>query len=59
VLVDEPCASLDDTGRELVARVLTEFRAGGGSALLCLPAGEEFEQSDDVFRLESGRLVGP
>jgi ABC-2 type transport system ATP-binding protein len=59
VLLDEPCASLDDTGRELVARVLTEFRAGGGSALVCLPAGEEFEQSDDVFRLESGRLVGP
>lgn len=58
LLLDEPWNSLDGEGMELVNRTLEEFRADGGSALVCIPTGHELEAvpGDRVYVLEDGRL---
>ena len=58
VLLDEPHTSLDDDGRELVARALDELRARGGAALWCSPLGDRIDYAfDERWMLDDGLLV--
>jgi heme ABC exporter ATP-binding subunit CcmA len=57
VLLDEPWNSLDERGIELVDDIVTEFVAGGGVTLICVPTGHEIQLAGSVlYSLEGGRL---
>jgi ABC-2 type transport system ATP-binding protein len=57
-VLDEPWNSLDDTGIALLNREVKQFADGGGSALLCVPAGHDLDlvPADRVYVLDGGRL---
>jgi ABC-2 type transport system ATP-binding protein/nitrous oxidase accessory protein len=59
LLLDEPTASLDAAGRELLVRVLAELRQRGTAVVLTSHRLEEVETlADRVLVLEHGRLAG-
>jgi ABC-2 type transport system ATP-binding protein len=58
VVLDEPWNSLDDKGFALVNRELKQFADGGGSGVLCVPAGHDLDlvPADRVYVLDGGKL---
>ena len=56
VLLDEPFASLDDEGVDLLIAALRELTARGGSSLACAPGTREATSFDRRFRLVDGRV---
>jgi ABC-2 type transport system ATP-binding protein len=58
LVLDEPWNSLDDTGIDLLNRELRQFADGGGSALLCVPAGHDLGlvPADRLYVLDGGKL---
>lgn len=58
VLLDEPYASLDARGMELVDELVEEMRAGGRTVLVASHRwGRSLREADRVAALEEGRLV--
>ncbi len=58
LLLDEPDTGLDQEGHELVAALLTEHRARGGSALFTTHQFERaLELSDSIMILKGGRVA--
>jgi ABC-2 type transport system ATP-binding protein len=58
LLLDEPCASLDDEGHRLVQRAIRELLERGGAVLCCAPAGDEAAYPfDRTFVIEDGELA--
>lgn len=57
VLLDEPGTSLDDEGAAALEGALTELKARGGSALVCVPSGWAQPLAvDRRYRLADGAL---
>jgi len=56
VLLDEPAASLDDDGVELLLRAVEDHAAIGGTTVWCAPARQTEVRHDLAFVLRGGRL---
>lgn len=58
LLLDEPWNSLDGEGIELVNAAILDFKARGGSGLVCTPSGHELDAlpADRTYVLDGGRL---
>lgn len=56
-LLDEPYAALDSGGRELVDRLICEFRAEGRTVVICTHEERAVALADEVHEMRSGVLV--
>lgn len=56
LLLDEPAASLDDEGLELLLNAVDDHAAAGGTTLWCAPARETEVRHDVALVLRDGRL---
>ena len=58
LVLDEPTAMLDPSGRADIMRVLDELQERGTSIILVTHHDDEIDHADRVIQLESGHVVG-
>jgi ABC-2 type transport system ATP-binding protein len=57
VLLDEPRNSLDESGLASLTQALSDFTAGGGTAVWCAPTADgDPAPSQVTYQLEDGKL---
>ena len=58
VVLDEPTNALDDSGKEMVARIVRKQKERGALVIISCHDMETLEMlSDEIIKLETGRIV--
>ncbi len=57
LIMDEPTASLDILNKQLLHRVIEDFRAKGKTVIMVTHEKEEMEMCNHIFYIENGKVV--